>query len=300
MKDETRNLARTQSYRELFTLEGFRYYYTIHRHPEPAMAPIVFVGGAFQDVSSWKKFIEYFSKITTVVAVDLPGSGISDELPVDYDFEYISEAIAKLLDAENLDKVYIFSASYGALVAYQFARRHTNRLERLIMAGVMQTVPEATRDNMFASVKAVEDNDIERFIDIVLNGMISSHVQLDRKKRDFTRKVLARQLSHISSEQKSKFLANSKRVLGTGSLEIGHLTDIDTLIFTGEFDDFTNIDDCREFARRIGNASFLTIDQADHLCHLQQFHVVTNIIENYGYGRGLDSMQGCSNYERFA
>lgn len=287
------------NYYKLSTTEGFEYYYDIYRHPAPTMAPIIFVGGAFQDISSWKRFVQYFSKITTVVAVDLPGSGVSEHLPINYDFDYLSEALANLLEAENLYHVYLVSTSYGAPVAYQFARNHNDKLDKLIMAGVMQTVPETTRENIFDSLKAVEEHDIDKFIDIVLDGLLSDNSQFDSRKRAFTSKVLAKQLSKISDEQIDKFLSNSRRVLKTGSLPVDHLENTDTLIFTGEYDDFTNISDCRDFTRSIGNASFLTIDQADHLFHLQQFDVLKDIIESHGYGKELNTITGCSNSSIF-
>ena len=299
MNTSNQNIIHSDGYKQLVTSEGYHYYYDIYHNDNPQVTPMIFLGGAFQDISSWKRFVQHFSPITTVVAVDLPGSGISEPLPVSYDFDYLSEALAKLLAVEGLKQVYLVSTSYGAPVAYQFARNYSDKLDKLIMAGVMQTVPDATRENIFASLKAVEENNIEQFISIVLDGLLSHDDSFDARKKAFTRKVLSRQLSSISSEQKQKFLSNSKRVLQTQSLEIGSLNNTETLVFTGEYDDFTSITDCREFARGIGNSGFLTIDQADHLFHLQQFDVLTDILENFGYGKDINAISGCSNYEYF-
>jgi pimeloyl-ACP methyl ester carboxylesterase len=57
-----------------------RYCCRVTAHVRPEFAPIVFLSGAFQTMDSWARFAKAFTPLTTVVLVDLPGTGRSDVL----------------------------------------------------------------------------------------------------------------------------------------------------------------------------------------------------------------------------
>jgi len=160
------------NYNKLVTTSGLNCYYDIYSHPAPTMVPVMFVGGAHQGIASWEMFVHHYSRITTVVELDLPVPGVSEQLPIDYGFDDRIEALAKLLDAEHLDKVYLVLASYGKPVVYQFIRNYRDKRNNLIKGGVLRAVPETTRKNILASFEVIKENDIEQFIDMVLDGQL--------------------------------------------------------------------------------------------------------------------------------
>jgi hypothetical protein len=154
------------------TADGMNCYYDIHHHPAPTMAPVVFVGDELQDFGPWRMFIYHFSRITTVVELDLSLSGVSEQLPVSNDFDKDIGVLVKLLDAENFDKVYLVSSSNTGPALYQFTRNIRNTRTGVVEAGVIKQVPKLIQENMFASMAAIQEEDIDLFIDLVMDGRL--------------------------------------------------------------------------------------------------------------------------------
>ncbi len=58
--------------------QGYDYFYRVIENKNNNFEPTFFISGAFQNMDSWKKYVNYFSCETTVILTDLPGTGKSD------------------------------------------------------------------------------------------------------------------------------------------------------------------------------------------------------------------------------
>lgn len=73
---------------QTLSCDGFRFPYRILHGDDPDRIPVLFLGGAFQSMNSWKRFVSVFHPERTVLLVDLPGMGQADFLPESYGLDF--------------------------------------------------------------------------------------------------------------------------------------------------------------------------------------------------------------------
>jgi pimeloyl-ACP methyl ester carboxylesterase len=71
----------------------------------------------------------------TVYAVDLPGHGPSDRPPRTLDVPALAAALEQWMDAAGLARASLLGNSMGCQIAAEFAVRHPERVERLVLVG---------------------------------------------------------------------------------------------------------------------------------------------------------------------
>jgi len=68
-----------------------------------------------------------------VIAVDLPGHGLSDKPPTEYSVAFFTEALGSFLDALELDRVALVGHSLGGHICLQLALEQPERVARLVL-----------------------------------------------------------------------------------------------------------------------------------------------------------------------
>ena len=71
---------------------------------------------------------------TTIVTLDLPGLGESDNPKLPLRMPQLADLLAKLLDYYQLDQIDLLGISWGGALAQQFCRSHPRRVRKLILA----------------------------------------------------------------------------------------------------------------------------------------------------------------------
>lgn len=96
---------------------------------------LLFVHGVPLEASSWHCQINYFSKKYTVVAIDLPGFGLSSSVPkpITNLSKFYSDTISDVLNQLKLSNVIYIGVAMGGHVGMQFAVDHADQLSRLIL-----------------------------------------------------------------------------------------------------------------------------------------------------------------------
>lgn len=80
-----------------------------------------------------------FAERFTAIAIDTPGYGLSEPLPLDRpEIEDYADALAETLTALGIGRCAIFGNHTGALVAVAFAARHPQRTSGLVLEGMPQ------------------------------------------------------------------------------------------------------------------------------------------------------------------
>ena len=107
------------------------YAYTGGKPFNPALPCVVFIHGALNDHSVWTLLARWCAHHGyAVLAVDLPGHGRSDGVPLTR-VEDIAAWLHRLLDAAGVDKATLVGHSMGSLIALEAA----GRASTLVMVG---------------------------------------------------------------------------------------------------------------------------------------------------------------------
>jgi pimeloyl-ACP methyl ester carboxylesterase len=94
---------------------------------------LILVHGLGGTVENWMHNIGPLSQHHRVYAVDLPGFGRTDKLPLTRSLYELVDFMVAFMDALNLDKASFAGNSLGGGLVLQFAARHPGRTEKLIL-----------------------------------------------------------------------------------------------------------------------------------------------------------------------
>ena len=103
--------------------------------------PVVFIHGLSGQWQNWLENIPRFAESRRVVAMDLPGFGLSEEPTEKISIELYGRVVAQLCERLDLAPAVVVGNSMGGFVAAELAITHPEAVERLMLlssAGVSQ------------------------------------------------------------------------------------------------------------------------------------------------------------------
>jgi len=106
----------------------------VERAPEDAAdAPVLlFVHGLGSNLSLWRDHVDAFPE-HRVLALDLPGFGVSEKADVPATMPFFADAVVGFLDAMDVETVTYTGVSMGGQIGMHVALRHPDRLDRLVL-----------------------------------------------------------------------------------------------------------------------------------------------------------------------
>jgi pimeloyl-ACP methyl ester carboxylesterase len=111
---------------------GQELYYEIHGQGPP----LVLVMGIGYDSSLWTlQQVPVLSTCFRVIILDNRDVGRSSTVSHPYTIADMADDLAGLVDALGIERTHVLGLSMGAMIAQEFALRHANRLDRLVLTG---------------------------------------------------------------------------------------------------------------------------------------------------------------------
>ncbi len=103
-------------------------------YPEHPRHTIVFLHGFAGKAVQWMYQLRNFSDANRVIAIDLRGHGSSSKPRGDYSMETLQADLMAVLDALGVnEKIVLVGHSFGGALVSEFAYRHPERVERIIL-----------------------------------------------------------------------------------------------------------------------------------------------------------------------
>jgi pimeloyl-ACP methyl ester carboxylesterase len=96
-------------------------------------APLVFVHGLGSNLSLWRGALDAFDDTHRVVALDLPGFGLSDKEDVPGTMSFYADAVVGTMEALGIDDATVVGVSMGGQVALTLALEQPERLRDLVL-----------------------------------------------------------------------------------------------------------------------------------------------------------------------
>jgi Predicted hydrolases or acyltransferases (alpha/beta hydrolase superfamily) len=95
--------------------------------------PLLFVHGLGSNLALWRGTMDAFDDSHRVLALDLPGYGLSGKKDVPATMSFFADVVTGFLDERGLDSVTYVGVSMGGQVGLTMALRHPDRLARLAL-----------------------------------------------------------------------------------------------------------------------------------------------------------------------
>jgi len=229
-------------------------------------SPLVFVHGFPLDRTMWRHQIAEFQKTHRVLAVDLPGFGQSSAPPDEMSIIGFADQLREFLDQlAVIDKVTLCGLSMGGSIALQFALRHPQKLSKLILCDCRAAVdsPEAQKLRHDLADRVLREG--------------PEFVALALPVRLFAARTIEQQPEVVQSIQ-AVIRATAPSSVAGGSLALANREDVvnrlsevqsPTLVIVGRDDVISTVDEMRQIAERIPNATWKEIPGAGHMAPLE-------------------------------
>ncbi|TFD98240.1 2-succinyl-6-hydroxy-2,4-cyclohexadiene-1-carboxylate synthase [Jeotgalibacillus salarius] len=236
-------------------------------------SPLVLLHGFTGSTATWKRFADCFKNDHQLIAIDLPGHGLTSAPLNEHYFlmENVCEAIQDILDQLNIDQAAFLGYSMGGRTALAFSVLYPEYVNSLILESASpglkttaERVDRKTRDEKLATF--IENEGLERFTDKW------EEIPLFESQK----KLSPEQRMEIRSERlrnTTEGLSASLRYMGTGSQpsywSMLDVIGIPVLLITGEWDR-KFIDIAKKMKKLFKNAEHQIILQAGHAIQVEQ------------------------------
>ena len=234
--------------------------------------PLVFIHGVGLTHEIWRPQIDYFKNYTTLY-YDILGHGETLLKKTNINFDDFSEQLIKLIDELNFQKIHLVGFSIGSLIARNFATKHNDRLQSLILLG-------STYKRSEEEQKTVND----RFNLVKKNHTLSKQAL----KRWFTDEYLEKNLNTYEKISSILEANNIENFLKVYELFVYHKDNekfenikVKTLIMTGENDIGSTTKMSKNLSNIIKNSQFKVIKNGKHLCGIECADEVNMNIKNF-------------------
>lgn len=109
--------------------------YTIHYQDRGSGDPIILMHGIFSALQTWDGWAGELAKTHRVIALDMPGYGLTGgpQNPDDFNEESALDAFEAFVNKLDLDSVSLAGNSLGGYIAARYAGRNPGRVSRLIL-----------------------------------------------------------------------------------------------------------------------------------------------------------------------
>ena len=146
--------------------------------------PLVLVHGFPFDSNMWEKQLDGLGDEMWVVAPDMPGMGQSEALALDREagMDDYAGAIADWAGSRGIDKIMLAGHSMGGYIAFAFARRHPEMIDKLILVATRPGADaEAAKEGRYKMAAGVEEKGAVVAADAMLPKLFAPSTYEDNK-----------------------------------------------------------------------------------------------------------------------
>lgn len=94
---------------------------------------IVLLHGYLESLDVWDEFTSLLAPSARVIAIDLPGHGVSEVKGETHTMEFLADTVRAALDTLDVQRAVLVGHSMGGYVALEFLRKYPDRLAGLVL-----------------------------------------------------------------------------------------------------------------------------------------------------------------------
>lgn len=187
---------------------------------------VIFVHGLGASAERWRSVIPYFKENYHVIALDLPGFGLSDKPSIDYTIDFfvrtLSEFIAKLGIRDSI----MIGSSLGGQITTEFTMAEPHLVNKMILvspSGVVNYSTSALDAYIAAAISPTQNNvknafsmmgGLNKEVDPKIINEFIQRINVPNAKKAFLSAIISNRESKISCEKLSHLSTPSLIIWG--------------------------------------------------------------------------------------
>lgn len=242
---------------------------TFHYQDEGQGPTLVLLHGVASSLHTWDGWVKQLKPYYRIIRIDLPGHGLTgpDSSRKNYDIDYMTDMLDKLLVRINVNKAHFAGNSLGGYIAWNYAVQHPEKVDKLILldsAGYPQKMPFIMKFGSWPVIGEMSRVFMPRFI-------ISQNVKRAYGDKKKVNKQLVRRYHDLTLRKGNrKALVSTFRQMKNQSGN-EHLGDAvkqvkaPTLVMWGETDKWVPLDVMQRFQEDLSNVVTVTYEGVGHM-----------------------------------
>lgn len=219
---------------------------------------LVFIHGLSDNLMYWEYLASNLKDEYQVLRVELRGHGESelgsDEITIG---TYVND-LNNLLEELNISKVNLVGFSLGGLVAMDFAIRHSQKVDSLVLMSSFCKVDDVLYE-VLCQFKEALSISFEEFFDLILPMVLCPEVIEDNKEE----LMLLRQIASQTANTEAYIKAVEACMDFNVEDDLAKI-DIPTLILAGKYDEISRLDMQIDLQRKIRNSKLIVFEDSKH------------------------------------
>lgn len=242
--------------------------------------PLVLIPGFASGAWSWPWQVSELAELFRVITFD-PRGVAKSKMTADsvVSIEAIADDIAEMLDAFSIEKAHVLGISFGGFVAQEFAIRHLQRLNRLVLActssgGLGHVLPAPEIMAAFASTRGL--NTRERIRQYLTMAFLPEFVESN--SADVESFCDLREQNAVPPE------VYEAQLFSATTFDAGQRVasiEAETLVITGDRDSVVPMQNSVNLAGQIANARLEIVENAGHMLFVERADEFNTIIKNF-------------------
>lgn len=237
---------------------------------------IVLLHGYGGNSRCFKKQISTLNKFFNILLIDMHGHGKSSNIHLNnkdcVNLKNIADDINKLLETLNIEKAHFMGLSLGTIVTNVYAYYYPKKVLSILNAGaVIRFKP------IIKYILNIVYNLKDKLPKNILYPL-AGYIIMPYKSHKLSRDLFVREAKKMNN---SDFYIWGRMLIDfQDDFSINQLnTSIDTLYISGE-EDYFFINEVKKYCKE-NNKSFYTIENAGHICNIDNYHKFNAILEKF-------------------
>lgn len=248
--------------------------------------PVAFLGGAFQNASSFRNEVEWLVPQAPVVLVDLPGQGENPQQAPELNVGDLARLFVRGLERIGIGRIHLVGLSYGAALAHAIAAGYPDVVEKLVLVGVTRRARPALRGILEHGVEMVTLRKLDEFAFASVHHLFNpSNLERNGISKLLVRRLWA-SLTGLDEFAQARYVHNTQRLLRS---ELSGAPSCETLVVSARFDNFVMPHEGLEVARDCPRAKFVLFKKGDHLIPLEQPSALAELYSDYLAGKPIEA-----------
>ncbi len=242
---------------------------------KPENPSVMLLHAVGTDLNMWANQIDALEAAYDVIAVDLPGHGLSKKLTGELTFERFSQSVSFLLDQLEINMVHVIGISFGSMVAQKLIIDRPYLVASLTLIGSAVTFSEPVRDVLKERAAFIRKNGMEAITPLSLERWFTPAYSSRRPDTlDHIKKLLL-------AQDKDYHAGVWDLIAGLDNVAALQSVRIQSMIIVGEEDTSTPLSSAEELAKALKTEKINVIPYAMHFANLESPDEVNKLIFDF-------------------
>ncbi|HXV88579.1 MAG TPA: alpha/beta hydrolase [Nitrososphaeraceae archaeon] len=236
--------------------------------------PLLLLHGLGGSIESWSNNINILSTKFRIIALDLPGFGLSDKPKISYSIKFYVSFLEKFIKRIKINHLFIIGSSLGGHIAVEFALKNRKMVDKLILISPAGSLPksfkgtrELKRYNTILNSRS--SRDISRILTSIDTSMVNPSYADIMYKRILLPGAKEAFISALKGSATAKRYNNQLEKIDTSML-----------LIWGKKDRMLPLKFIRPFMEH-GNSRIIIIENCGHRPHVENPRLFNKVVKDF-------------------